>query len=143
MKKAIVHDPEETLRLAAKLAAQLYPGDTVALFGDVGAGKTVFARGLAHAFGIPGPISSPTYTLQQTYKTPQHVIHHLDLYRLASSDDVDMLDLDTCWDGNAITIIEWAERAGNLLPQNTWRVTISTGNSRNERHIQIQPPARQ
>jgi len=140
MNALISHAPEKTLSLAAALVAQLQPGDVVALFGDLGSGKTVFARGIARALGVQSPISSPTYTIQHTYTGSKGHVHHIDLYRLLTPDDVDMLELDTCWQGDAITIIEWAERAGNLLPPNTWRITISPGTQPEERNIQIVPP---
>ena len=141
MKSFVSHSPAETLAIAAQLAGQLQRGDTVALLGDLGSGKTVFARGVAQARGVKTPISSPTYTIQHTYTTPEGLLHHIDLYRIASADDVDMLDLDACWqDALDITLIEWAERAGNLLPPNTWRVTITTGKQPDTRQIQITPP---
>ncbi|MFU8779976.1 MAG: tRNA (adenosine(37)-N6)-threonylcarbamoyltransferase complex ATPase subunit type 1 TsaE [Kiritimatiellia bacterium] len=142
MNPVISHAPEETRALAAALVAQLQPGDVVALFGDLGSGKTVFARGLASALGVHAPVSSPTYTIQHTYVGSQGHVHHIDLYRLMTPDDVDMLDLTTCWESDAITIIEWAERAGNLLPPQTWRITISAGALPDARQIQIVPPNR-
>jgi tRNA threonylcarbamoyladenosine biosynthesis protein TsaE len=135
------HSPEETLAVAAALAEALLPGDVVALFGDLGSGKTVFASGVAKSLGIHTPISSPTYTIQHTYHRPEGQIHHIDLYRLATPDDVDMLDLATCWDNDAITLVEWAERAGNLLPPQTWRISIFAACQPDERHITICPPA--
>ncbi len=141
MNTTISHSPDETLAIATALAQQLHPGDVVALFGDLGAGKTIFAKGLALALGVHTPVSSPTYTIQHTYRGNLSPIHHIDLYRLMTPDDVDMLDLNTCWETNAITVIEWAERAGNLLPLQTWRVTIARGNKPEQRKIQIIPPS--
>ncbi len=140
MNTTISHSPNETLAVATALAKLLHPGDVVALSGDLGAGKTMFARGLALALGVHTPVSSPTYTIQHTYRGNASSIHHIDLYRLMTPDDVDMLDLNTCWETNAITVIEWAERAGNLLPPQTWRVTIALGNKPEKRTIQIIPP---
>jgi len=135
------HSPAETLTLAMQFARTLRPGDTVALQGDLGSGKTMFARGVAQACGVKTPISSPTYTIQHTYKTPHGILHHIDLYRLTTPDDIDLLDLDACWeDGRAITLIEWPERAGNLLPPRTWHVTIHAGTLPEERQIEIIPP---
>lgn len=137
----VSHDPEQTHALALQLAQRLNQGDVVALTGDLGSGKTVFARGLIMAMGHNSHISSPTYTIQQTYRTASHIIHHLDLYRLASEEDVDMLDLEECWQDNAITIIEWADRANTLqFPRNTWHVSIRTAISEQERIIEICPP---
>ena len=140
MNITLSHSPDETIAIAAKIASQLQPGDVVALYGDLGAGKTILARGLAHARGVKAPVSSPTYTIQHTYKGKGCTLHHLDLYRLATSDDVDMLEIESCWESNAITIIEWPERAGNLLPPQTWRIKISIAADPEERHIEVIPP---
>ncbi len=140
MNSMISHSPDETLAYAAKLATRLSPGDVIALSGDLGAGKTIFARGLAMALGVKSPISSPTYTIQHSYRGSAWEIHHIDLYRLTSPDDVDMLDLRDCWQGNAITIIEWPDRAENLLPQRTWHIRISPGHNKEQRIIEVVPP---
>lgn len=137
----ISHGPDDTCILAMQIADQLTPGATIALRGDLGSGKTVFARALARALGVQGTISSPTYTIQQSYQTSTQTLHHIDLYRLSSAEEVDMLDLEACWEGEAITVIEWADRAKGLLPENTWHITFTPGDHPNIRHIKILRPA--
>lgn len=100
--------------LAARLAAVLRPGDVVALSGDLGAGKTSFARGILRGLGWGGEVPSPTFTLVQTYATSPPV-WHVDLYRLASADEAEALGLDDAWD-EAVVLIEWPERLGHRLP---------------------------
>ncbi len=140
MNTFVSHSANETLDIAAHIASQLHPGDVVALFGSLGAGKTTFARGLANALGVSSSVSSPTYTIQHTYKAKGASLHHIDLYRLMTPDDVDMLDIEACWESRDITIIEWPERAGDLLPPQTWRIHISMDLSPEERHIEVIPP---
>lgn len=97
---------------AAILAAQLRVGDIVALSGDLGAGKTSFARAMLHALGHRGEVPSPTFTLVQMYDTVPEV-WHVDLYRLDSAEEADALGL---WETDAVLLIEWPERLGNQLP---------------------------
>lgn len=110
--------------VAADLASVLRPGDTIALSGDLGAGKTSFARALIAALGWPGDVPSPTYTLVQSYEPPDVSVPvwHVDLYRLAGADDADALGL---FETDAALVIEWPERLGNRLPTDALRLTIS------------------
>lgn len=106
----------ETQALGAALAALLRPGDVVALYGDLGAGKTTLARGLVQALlGRPEEVPSPTYTLVQVYEAPAFPLWHFDLYRLDQPEDVEELGWDETVEGAAL--IEWPERAGALLPK--------------------------
>lgn len=110
--------------LAKALAPNLRPGDTIALSGDLGAGKTSFARALIAALGWPGEVPSPTYTLVQSYDPPdvRVPVWHVDLYRLAGPDDADALGL---FETDAALIIEWPERLGPRLPADALRLTLS------------------
>jgi tRNA threonylcarbamoyladenosine biosynthesis protein TsaE len=111
-------------QVAAALAAHLRPGDTIALSGDLGAGKTSFARALISALGWRGEVPSPTFTLVQSYEPPDVSVPvwHVDLYRLAGVDDADALGL---FETDAALIIEWPERLGNHLPADALRLTLS------------------
>ena len=118
-------DEEATTRLGEDLALALRPGDVLALQGDLGAGKTTLARGLIRAMaGDPGlEVPSPTFTLVQSYET-RVPVHHFDLYRLSSPDELDELGLDEALaDGAAL--IEWPERAGDRLPRDAVHVELS------------------
>jgi tRNA threonylcarbamoyladenosine biosynthesis protein TsaE len=114
----------ELASLASGLAATLRPGDTIALSGDLGAGKTSFARALITALGWHGEVPSPTYTLVQSYDPPdvRVPVWHVDLYRLAGPDDADALGL---FESDAALVIEWPERLGGRLPADALRLTLS------------------
>ncbi len=126
--------------IAARLAAVLRPGDIIALHGDLGAGKTTFARALIGVLGWPGEVPSPTYTLVQSYDPPdvRLSVWHVDLYRLDSSDDADALGL---FETSAVLIIEWPERLGSRLPADALRLAIA-GSGDAVRHLTwAAPPA--
>ena len=110
--------------LAAGLAPQLRPGDTIALHGDLGAGKTSFARALISALGWGGEVPSPTYTLVQSYEPPdvRVPVWHVDLYRLDAPGDADALGL---FETNAALVIEWPERLAERLPADALHLHIS------------------
>lgn len=109
-------DPEATSQAARHLAARLAPGDCVLLVGDVGAGKTHFARAAIQAMlRQPEDVPSPTYTLVQTYQGSGGEIWHADLYRLADISELEELGLREAFAG-AISFVEWPERLGGLAP---------------------------
>ena len=126
--------------LGAALAAVLCPGDTIALRGDLGAGKTTLARAIIAALGWLGEVPSPTYTLVQSYDPPdvRVPVWHIDLYRLASPDDADALGL---FEADAALLIEWPQRLGARLPANALILTRS-GSGDAPRHLTWRvPPA--
>ncbi len=105
----ITASESETIAAGRELAGSLEPGQIVLLFGDLGAGKTAFVRGLAEGLGIdPGDVSSPTFTIIQEYRGARGTLLHVDLYRLDAR-EVDDLGLDELGE-QAIVAIEWAER---------------------------------
>jgi tRNA threonylcarbamoyladenosine biosynthesis protein TsaE len=102
---------------AARLAPLLRRGDVLALSGELGAGKTTFARALLHSLGIMEEVPSPTFTLLQTYDAPHFTVNHFDLYRLEN--ETELLELG--WDdalSDGVSVIEWPERASRRLPKN-------------------------
>lgn len=99
----------ETEQVGAELAVQISPGAVVLLYGELGAGKTAFVRGLAGGLGVkPEQVSSPTFTLIQEYRG-RMTVHHVDLYRVAGR-EIDDLGLDELAAGDAVVVIEWADR---------------------------------
>lgn len=124
-------DPAATEALAAEFAGRLTPGDVVALTGDLGAGKTVFARALIRALGRAAGIEidhvpSPTFTLVQLYELPAFTLYHFDLYRLESPDEAWEIGIEDAFAGG-VSVIEWAERIEQLLPADHIRVDLAFG----------------
>ena len=119
--------------LAARLAARLRRGDTVALSGELGAGKTTLARGVLRALGWGGEVPSPTYTLVQVYEPPGVTlpVWHVDLYRLDDPDEADALGL---FETEAALLIEWPERLGDRLPADALRLHLA-GAGAGPRHL--------
>jgi tRNA threonylcarbamoyladenosine biosynthesis protein TsaE len=106
----ITANEEETSAAGEALGRDLKPGDVVLLFGDLGAGKTAFVRGMARGVGAdPDDVSSPTFTIVQEYAGRSATLYHVDLYRLDSA-EIDDLGLDDLVSTDGIVAIEWAER---------------------------------
>src|SRR5271163_705521 len=110
-------DEQATLRLMADIAAALEPGDLVTLSGDLGAGKTTFARALIRHLAGDDTIEvpSPTFTLIQAYELPRFALVHVDLYRLSGAAELTELGFDDLPDG-AVVLMEWPDRAAGFLP---------------------------
>jgi len=135
----VAQSTSDTVALAARIAAGLKVGDTVALAGDLGAGKTTLARAVLRALGVVEAVPSPTFTLVQQYQTDRLTVSHYDLYRIEKPSEMDELALDEAlFDGAAL--IEWPERAG-ILPADTLHVHLEiVGES--ARRIEIEGPTR-
>lgn len=114
---------EGTRAVAAALAPLLRPGDVLLLSGDLGAGKTVFTQGLAAALGVTEPVTSPTFTLAQSYQGRMR-LHHLDVYRLDNLGEVLDLDLPELLDDEAVVCVEWGEVVIGELPRDFLRLRI-------------------
>jgi tRNA threonylcarbamoyladenosine biosynthesis protein TsaE len=114
---------EETRALGARLAAVLRPGDVVVLTGDLGAGKTVLAKGIAAGLGVSEPVVSPTFTIVREYEG-DIPLQHLDVYRLDHFQEVIDLGLDELLDGHAVTVVEWGEAVSALLPVDRLEVSL-------------------
>jgi len=130
---------EETSAAGERLAGRINAGDVVLLYGDLGAGKTAFVRGLARGLGAsPDDVSSPTFTLVQEYRGGRVTLHHVDLYRLKEI-EVDDLGLDELTLGPAVVAVEWAERWVDV-PSGAWVVRISS-EGEDHRRISITSPS--
>lgn len=116
--------PEETLALGERLARHLRPGDVLALYGDLGAGKTHLVKGICAELGIaPERVSSPTFTLVNEYAT-RPPLYHLDLYRIERLSELDEIGVEELLHGEGVCVVEWPERMEPLLPPGTLRVRL-------------------
>lgn len=110
-------DEAATAALAARMAGTLDEGLVVYLHGDLGAGKTSFARSLLGALGVGERIKSPTYSLVESYQAKGRPAWHLDLYRIADPGELEWLGLDALSDPSALVLVEWPERGAGALPK--------------------------
>ena len=118
--KIVTESGEETKAYAKKIAKDFKNGGIIALYGNLGSGKTTFVQGLAEGLGINRRIISPTFLIIRKYKTAQDSdFYHIDLYRMESESDIKGLGLSEIFENpKNIVAIEWAEKAGEVLPKN-------------------------
>ena len=114
--------PEETMLQGEKIGSILKPGDIVALKGNLGAGKTVFARGIARSLGVQEELRSPTYTIISEYEAEFMQFFHMDAYRLSGDDDFRLAGGEELLYGSGVCVIEWPERIS--LPSSAFYVHI-------------------
>ena len=135
---------DDTVALGARAAAALPAADApfvVALAGDLGAGKTCFARALLQALGVTGPVRSPSYALMETYHAGGWQVLHLDLYRLAVADELEMLGLRDYHQGRSLWLVEWPERGAGHLPAPDATLRFAAGPHGHQVSLQAGSPA--
>lgn len=137
MMQITTHSADETQALGQKLASRLAPGDVIAYFGDLGAGKTAFTRGLAQGLGITDPVTSPTYTIVNEYLSGRIPLFHFDMYRLDGEDDLFDIGWDDYLARGGVCAVEWSERIDSALPPDTLTVSIARGEHDNDRIISV------
>ncbi len=115
--------PEETAAAGERLGRRLGPGAVVGLTGELGAGKTCFVQGLVRGLGITARVTSPTFVLVNEYRG-RVPVHHVDLYRLDGLDAIEDLGVPDLFGRDAVTLVEWAEKLGPLLPSDAIRVHV-------------------
>lgn len=133
--KWISDSPSRTWNIAAEFFQGLELPAVIALHGNLGAGKTCFTQGLAQAAGIKEPVCSPTYNLISEYQGTVP-FHHIDLYRLSGPEEAYDLGLDEILERDGITVIEWAERAAELIPPGAVHLRLERGKEENIRLIE-------
>ncbi len=119
------------------MAVRLKAGDVVALVGELGSGKTCFVRGLAEGLGAAGSVKSPSYTIVNVYEGSGVTLYHVDLYRIASTEEFYGAGIDELINSAAVSVIEWADRVPALLEDATVTVRFSHAGE-GERLIEIE-----
>ena len=107
---------EETFEFGRRMGEQASAGQVICLEGDLGAGKTVFAKGFACGLGIREPVSSPTFTIVQEYEEGRLPLYHFDAYRIADPDEMEEIGFDEYLFGEGVCLIEWAGQIRDLIP---------------------------
>ncbi len=128
-----------TASIAAAIAGLAGAGDVIALAGDLGSGKSVFARAFIYALGGSGDVPSPTFTLVQMYELAPANVFHFDLWRLEKPEDALELDMDDAFH-DGISLIEWPTRLGAYLPPRRLLITFKYGASEDARLLHLDAP---
>jgi tRNA threonylcarbamoyladenosine biosynthesis protein TsaE len=128
---------DETHALARRVGAVLRPGDVVVLDGELGTGKTVFAKGIAVALGVTEPVVSPTFTVVREYDAPTPLVH-VDVYRLDHVQELHDLGFDDLVGGDAVTVVEWGDRVSSVLPADRLDVHLEPGAGDDDRSVSVE-----
>ena len=126
MQEYLTHSEAETEQAGADFARALPDGKVVAMYGELGSGKTAFVRGMARGMGLTCRVSSPTFTIVNEYEGPRELIH-FDMYRLGSSDELFDIGWDDYLARSGVCAVEWSERVSDALPDDTIYVDIARG----------------
>jgi tRNA threonylcarbamoyladenosine biosynthesis protein TsaE len=137
MKKIISHNVNETISIGAMLAKHLKPNDVLALFGDMGSGKTALVSGIAKELDSKDAVTSPTFALVHEYRGIMP-IYHFDMYRVVSWDDLYSTGFFDYLENGGVCIVEWSENIENALPETAIKVSFEKGEQENERIISIE-----
>jgi tRNA threonylcarbamoyladenosine biosynthesis protein TsaE len=135
--RAVTRSAVETVALAGAVGGLLQPGDVLSLVGDLGTGKTVFARGVADALGVADPVVSPSFTIVREYDGRMPVVH-VDVYRIGTIQELHDLGFEEVIRDDAVTLIEWGDVIDPLLPRERLDVRLATGSAVDERIVELE-----
>ena len=139
MPPAITRSERETMNLGKAFAQQLKHGDVVAIYGELGTGKTRFIKGICEGLGVRAHVASPTFTIVHEYEFLGGRVFHFDFYRVNSVEEIRDIGFEEYLE-EGICVIEWAERAEELLPDRRYNVRLNLGARENEREVIIELP---
>jgi tRNA threonylcarbamoyladenosine biosynthesis protein TsaE len=126
----------ETLNLATRVGGLLRGGDVVLLGGELGAGKTVFAKGIARALGIAEPVVSPTFTIVREYEGRLRLVH-VDVYRIDRVQELHDLGFDDLLGDDSVAVVEWGDRVRAVLPPDCLEVVLDAGDDEDTRLVRL------
>ncbi len=119
------YSAEETFRLGEMTGGKLKPGTVICLDGDLGAGKTVFVKGVAKGLGVTDTVCSPTFTILQEYRDGRMPLYHFDVYRIEDPEEMYEIGFDDYLYGEGVCLIEWAKNVAELIPEGALKITIT------------------
>ncbi|MCR5774855.1 MAG: tRNA (adenosine(37)-N6)-threonylcarbamoyltransferase complex ATPase subunit type 1 TsaE [Lachnospiraceae bacterium] len=130
----------ETFELARNIGEKAFPGEVIGLTGDLGTGKTVFAKGIAAGLGITERVNSPTFTIMQQYDGGRLPLYHFDVYRIGDISEMDETGYEDYFYGKGVSIVEWAETIKEIMPEDTVWITIEKDlkNGTDHRRVSIE-----
>jgi tRNA threonylcarbamoyladenosine biosynthesis protein TsaE len=135
--RAVTRSTDETLALARAVGELLRAGDVVSLAGGLGAGKTVFARGVARALGVTEPVVSPSFTIVREYEGRVPLVH-VDVYRIDRFQELHDLGFEELLRDDAVTLVEWGDVIDGMLPGDRLDVRLAAGGDDDERVVEIE-----
>jgi tRNA threonylcarbamoyladenosine biosynthesis protein TsaE len=135
--RAVTRSTDETLDLARAVGELLRPGDVISLVGELGAGKTVFARGVARALGVTDLVVSPTFTIVREYEGRVPLVH-VDVYRIDAVQELHDLGFEEVVRDDAVTLVEWGDKVDGLLPGDRLDVRLVPGAADDERVVELE-----
>lgn len=134
----LTHSPAQTRDLGRRLAEQLRPGDVLLLYGNLGAGKSEFTRGVAEGLGVAGPVTSPSFTILNVYDDGRIPLYHFDWYRLESAEELYEMGMDEYLGGDGVAVVEWPTQCPEAIPETHLAVTL-TPVGETERDVAFEP----
>jgi tRNA threonylcarbamoyladenosine biosynthesis protein TsaE len=138
MKNSVVtHSARETFELGKEFASGLKRSDIVALYGDLGSGKTQFAKGVCLGLGVHNHVVSPSFTILNEYVEGKYPVYHFDFYRLRSLSELAEFGFEEYLFGDGICLLEWANIVASTLPQDRYDVTLELGEAQSQRIVHI------
>lgn len=118
------YDVKETVEIGRKLGKAAKAGEVYCLLGDLGAGKTAFTGGFARGLGIEEPVTSPSFTILMVYEGGRLRLNHFDVYRIEDPEEMEEIGFDEIINGDGVSLIEWANRIEELIPEEAVRIVI-------------------
>ncbi|MDP1676896.1 MAG: tRNA (adenosine(37)-N6)-threonylcarbamoyltransferase complex ATPase subunit type 1 TsaE [Bacteroidota bacterium] len=137
MNRIVTHNENETIEAGKVFAQQLIPGSVVALFGDLGSGKTRFAKGISNGLGLTENVTSPTFTIVNEHIGGRIPLYHFDFYRLRTLSELDEIGFEEYIYGTGVCVLEWADMIQEKLPLKRFDVHFLLGDNENDRIISI------